>query len=103
MREYLNIGCVPADESCAQVGTDDYECKSRKECATFIGQLRRIFGDEPDGARLGVKSFPHDFGSYMEVVCLYGTDKPVAVNYAFRCESCMPMVWDAAARQQLGL
>jgi hypothetical protein len=73
MRDYINIGTVPCDEDCAQVGQEGYREQAVKECRRFIELLRKTFGDEPEGARLPIKWFDHDFGSYCEVVCWYDT------------------------------
>jgi hypothetical protein len=101
MRDYLTIGSSPAEESCAQVGTDNYLTRSRKECEVFIRYLRRIFGPEPEGAKLYVKSFPHDFGSYLEVCCSYEDSIPAAAEYAYKLEGESPGNWDEEALKEL--
>lgn len=101
MREYLTIGSSPYGEDCAQVGSDGYDGKSRKECQAYKNQLIRQFGEEPDGARISVKSFPHDFGSYREVICYFDDAKPAAVEYAFKLEGEGPELWDDAAKDEL--
>jgi hypothetical protein len=100
MMDYLTIGCSPAAEECAQVGREDYHWRSAAECRALVNQLRRVHGEEPPGARLGVKSFPHDFGSYREVVCHFDPENEAAVNYAYACET-LPEEWDAQARKEL--
>jgi hypothetical protein len=86
------------------VGTPGYDpLKARKECEAFRNQLRRMFGDEPDGALLVIRANPHDFGTYLTVDCRYNDDVEAAVNYAFRCENDMPESWDDEARKELGL
>jgi hypothetical protein len=97
--DYIYVGSSPADETCAQVGTWDYSERARAECRALIGQLRRVLGPEPEGARLAIKSAAHDFGTYYEVVCYYDDDMAAAVRYAFRCESECPARWDAEARK----
>ena len=67
MKDYINIGPVPCEEDCAQVGQENYREQAIKECERFIELLRKTFGDEPPGARLAIKWFDHDFGSYCEV------------------------------------
>ena len=74
IRDSLYIGEVPWNESCAQVGTDMYLVNARKECQRFVDQIRRHYGDEPVGARLYIKSNPHDFGSYLSVECEFVWD-----------------------------
>lgn len=94
MKDYLNIGPAPCDEDCVQVSKDhDYGPAQRKECNRFIRAIRAVLGPEPDGARLAVKGFPHDFGTYYEVVCWYDGAVPEAVDYANRCETEAPATW----------
>lgn len=103
MRDYLEIGSTPAGEDCVQVGSPEYASRYRKECQAFINQLRRQLGPEPEGAVLCVKGFPHDFGTYHEVVCRYDDRYPESVQYAFDCESKAPEYWDHAAKVELGM
>jgi hypothetical protein len=99
----MDLGSAPPLEDCAQVGCDDYHDRARKECRAYINLLRRTVGEEPNGASLSVKSNPHDFGTYLSVVCLYDPAVPGALDYAFRCESEAPQEWDDAARAELSL
>ena len=101
MRDCIDLGPAPSEEDCAQVGREDYPERARRECRAYLSQLRRLLGDEPDGARLSVNSNPHDFGSYLSVVCHYDPDQPASVDYAFRCEGQGPREWDDPARQEL--
>lgn len=103
MREYLNIGPVPPDEACAQVGSDNYHERARKECIAYRALLRRILGPEVGTAELSIKAFPHDSGTYLEVICRYDTDDEIGTNYAFKCEGEGPMKWDDVARTELGI
>ena len=101
MRDWLDIGSSPAEEDCAQVGQDGYHEQARRECRAYVELLRRSLGEEPAGARLAVKSNPHDFGDYLSVVCYFDPDMPETEEYAFRCESDGPGQWDEIARRQL--
>jgi hypothetical protein len=95
MMEYVVIGSTPTEEDCVQVKTGtDYLPAMRKECRRYLDLLRRKFSKEPDGARLRIKEFPHDFGPYLEVVCEYDSDKEEAIEYAFRCENDSPRTWE---------
>jgi hypothetical protein len=51
-----------------------YPVNARKECQRFINQIRNHYGSEPVGARLYIKSNPHDFGSYLSVECEFAWD-----------------------------
>ena len=101
MQDCLDLGSSPSHEDCAQVGQDDYAERARPECRAYMNQLRRMFGEEPDGTRLSIKSNPHDFGSYWSVVCYFDGDNPVAADYAYRCEAKGPQEWDEEARHEL--
>lgn len=101
MRDYLNIGPTPCDEKC--IGVGENRRKELAECRIFANQIRRVLGAEPDGARLIVKSFPHDFGTYSEVCCEYDDNLPASVEYAFKCESESPANWDAIAQAELAV
>jgi hypothetical protein len=98
---YIDVGSAPYIEDCAQLGAADYYDRARRECRAYIGQLRRLLGPEPPGARLKTKANAHDFGTYLSVVCQYETDNQAAMQYAFRCESDGPEEWDAVARHEL--
>ncbi|HYE17366.1 MAG TPA: hypothetical protein VEA69_02920 [Tepidisphaeraceae bacterium] len=103
MLERIEIGSSPPAEDCAQVGSEDYVVRARRECRAYIGQLRRALRPEPDGVRLAIQSNPHDFGTYLSVVCHYDPGVAAAIDYAFRCESDGPQEWDDAARAELNL
>lgn len=94
MRDFVYIGSTPCDEPCEQLGPEYNRDKARRECHVFINQLRRMFGMEPDGAELCVKSERHDFGTYLEVICYFDDAKQASVDYAFRCEGEAPANWD---------
>lgn len=93
MRQYLVIGPTPCEENCAQVGQPDYHRKARAEGRRFIQLLRDTLGPEPEGAALRIESFPHDFGTYLEVVCWFETDNEAARAYARRCDDEAPATW----------
>jgi hypothetical protein len=92
MRDFLNIGSTPTDEPCAQIGSPDYYERARIECRAYANQLKRLF---PFGSFV-VKSFPHDFGTYFEVVAKYDTDEQER-EAAFAAEANSPEHWDADA------
>jgi hypothetical protein len=101
MREYMEIGATPAGETCVQVGADNYNTLARRECIAFKNQLLRMFGQPPEGASIGIKSFPHEFGSYMEVVVYYDDNCKEAIDYAFNIENNSPEFWDDEAKREL--
>lgn len=102
MREYIEIGPSPAEEECVQIGDPNYSKLARAECHRFIDAIRQKLGPEVDGAALRVKSSPHDFGTYMEVVCYYDDDDPISTEYAFDCESNAPQRWPESSAKENG-
>ena len=94
MENYFCIGSSPYEEDCARVGTPGYRNKAVAECTRYIELLRKTFGPEPDGSRLGIKWFDHDFSPYCEVVCYFNTENATAVEYAQRCEDDAPATWE---------
>jgi hypothetical protein len=103
MLTYVNVGCSPAGEKCAQVGSTNYTERASLEIQALRGQMRRLIGKEPPGAKLGIKSFPHDFGNYRELVCDFDDEDADATDYAYLAEASLPENWDDKARKELGL
>lgn len=101
MQDYLSIGSVPHECDCAQVGRPDYDTRSRIECNVFLKQIKRVCGEPPAGARLVVKSFPHDFGSYREVCVVFDDENREATDYALKCEGADIPKWDNEAIDEL--
>ena len=93
MKDFIIIGSAPYEEDCVQVGANDYARRAKIEGLAFIGAIRMKLGLEPEQAHLAVKSFPHDFGTYYEVVCHYDDTNEKATEYAFKCESEGPATW----------
>ena len=99
----LHVGSGPAEEQCAQVGSEGYHWRAWHECRALIGQLRRAFGPEPPACRLSIKQNPHDSGAYLSVNCAFPAGDERGAAYASRCERELPKRWDAEARDELGL
>jgi hypothetical protein len=94
MSTYIELGPVPPEEECQQVGTADYDpAKALAECRRYAEMLRRRFPKAPEGIEFRVRSFPHDFGLYNEVVVCYDPGKPGNVEYALFCENFLPSDW----------
>ena len=99
---YIEIGPVPGEENCAQVGSSDYTEASLRECEVFRRMLARLF---PVPAGLPVayvgRMHPHDFGNYHEVSIRYDDSDSQAVEFAYEVERSAPGEWDAIARYEL--
>jgi hypothetical protein len=103
MIDYLELGPSPCDEDCEQLGTNYDPARARLECRVLRDQMIRQFGPPPEGAYYKIRSNPHDFGTYYELAIFYDEHNEEAVAYAFNVERQYPQVWDAQARQALGL
>ena len=100
---YMEIGPTPCEESCAQVGIENYRIIASKEMDVYINQLNRKFEDIADENHIvfGKKWFNHDFGSYGEVVVYYDESDENSVQAAFHIESNLPYNWDEEALIEL--
>lgn len=98
-RDYYTLGPVPANvEDCAQVGSEGYTQRARKECRVWRDLITRVCKPL---LTLGIKSFPHDAGTYHEVVVWFDPDSETEVAEMCRIEDEMPDEWDHTARMQL--
>ena len=96
-RTSLEIAPVPCDEECQQVGTENYDQDlAYKESMAFLKQLERTF-PKVGGAYLKVKSYPHDFGNYYEVVAFFDEMNDEECEWAFNMEGSVPLKWDDEA------
>ncbi len=96
--KYIDLGPTPAEETCAQVGSDGYEARARLECAVYIRMLDRLFPiPQGLGVRYAIRRYPHDFGAYWEVGVGYedvGSAAEASCEFAFSVERCVPDLWD---------
>lgn len=90
MQDYMELGPTPAAEPCAQVGSDNYDVDAREECGRYKNLLIERFG-HPE--RFGIKRFPHDFGSYYEVVVYFDDDDQESLDFAINVEHNIPENW----------
>ena len=98
---YFELGPVPSDEDCAQVGRDDYHKRTTRETRAYIAQLTRQF--DPKFVSFRVKANRHDFGTYHEVVVEYNSDSVEACAEACKIEDSAPSRWDDVAAKELGI
>ena len=102
MRDWIELGTTPTNESCVQVQPGvDYLPAMREECKRFIELLKQIFGPEPEGAWLRIKQNTHDFGTYLDVVCDFDDTYLESVDYAFLLEANLPETWDVLKSKEV--
>ena len=100
--DYIELGPVPAGETCVEVGTDHYMAHSLRECRVYQRMLERLC-PIPQGLPVAfvVRSHPHDFGPYREVSVRFCGSNQAAVDYAHHVDANAPDQWDAIARDEL--
>jgi hypothetical protein len=92
-KDFISIGCTPASENCVQVSkTEYYMDKMLAECDRYKEMLQAKFADCTK-VTIAVKTFPHDFGSYAEVVVKYDDNDNEAAAQAIHIENNSPMTW----------
>lgn len=106
--ETFELGSSPIDEDCAQVGSENYDIQSRAECYAYLNQLYRFLRTSgynteklPGDFRLFVKTYPHDFGNYREVVAKFDANNEKAWDIALLLERSGPEKWDGVARAEI--
>jgi hypothetical protein len=105
MLDYINLGSTPSDEDCAQVGSPDYQNRANKELDAYKAQLERMFPGWETHKSLKFKKmwFPHDFGSYGEIVITFDVDNELEAATAIEIEWNTPTSWDEEARKELNI
>ena len=86
MRDYITLSSTPYEEDCAQVGSEDYAARAKDECSRFMTQILRHYPNPAKGM-LATKSFPHDFGSYYEVVAYFDDADEESTRWAYSIEA----------------
>lgn len=96
--DYIELGPTPYEEDCVPVSKDeDYYPAMKAECEVYKRQLERMF---PKG-RFSIKSFPHEFGQYCEVIVRYDDTNEEETDMVFEIEDKLPANWDAQAKSEL--
>jgi len=91
--DYIEVGCSPIDEECAQVGDNNFRYRATVELEAFKAQLERGWTD----GDFQVMWFPHDFGMYGEVVAWMHGEDDVQTAIAYEAEANTPNEWDDEA------
>ncbi len=98
-RDYFDLGSSPPLEDCAQVGTEGYAERARRECRIWRDQITRTMNPT---LLLGIKvDSGHDAGTQYYVVCYYDPDVEAELEEMLRLESDVPEKWDDAAKAEL--
>ena len=94
MKDSLSFDTCPVYEICESLGPDYEPMKARAEAKRTIELLRKKFGEEPHRAHLGIKSNPHEFGSYLSIECYFDDEDDNSQQYCFSVESNWPNTWN---------
>ena len=93
MTEYIELGISPCEESCVQVSKHgDYMPAMRSEAIRYKSMLENRFPEVP--GHFGIKTCPHDLGSYLEVRYAFDSDSEDGWDSADYVESNLPSTWD---------
>ncbi len=101
MTDYIElVTTTPVDESCAQVGMEDYINQARLEARTYISQLQRVYGAPPVGSHFKIIRCPHDFGTYLDIRFYYDDEDQRHVAYMDNIEQGCEQ-WDESSLSEL--
>lgn len=103
MKDTFDYCTTPSNEPCAQTCEDNYRKKAYLETEALIGQIRRQFGNEPEGVRLYRQYNPHDFGTYLTLAAEFDSEDKNAIDWVFGVDNKFPELWDDKAKQFLEL
>jgi len=88
MKDYLMIDCTPSEESCAQVGEQDYRSKARAEAKRMLAQIDKHY-PLPESATMGYTTIAtehHDFGAYFQIKIVFDDECELSTNWAYSIE-----------------
>lgn len=95
MIDHIEIGTVPANEECAQVGSENYKTLAIIESKVFIDQLERMFPNEVlVGVRFKTSWNDHDFGKYLSIKIVFQDDSSIQSEAAYAIDRSIPENWD---------
>ena len=96
-KQHISLGSAPADEPCAQLGTEGYEILAWDECSRYVTLLQNFYaanrGVMPASLQLKVVENPHDFGVYLDVIVEFDTNDTMAINEAIWLDNHKPAEW----------
>ena len=92
----ISLGPAPAEEDPVQLGEADYASRAQRECRRYIDAIRKVCGEEPEGAQLRMTRHSHDFGQYYDVEIRFDGNNEAAAEYAYEVESKAPATWEEA-------
>lgn len=83
---------APPEETCIQVGVDNYNQLARAEAKKYINLIVAKMGQPPEGCHLKIVCNPHDYGTYLTVDIAYNSTE--GMEYALKVEAEGPSQWE---------
>lgn len=103
----ITVGSGPAEEDCAQLGTEGFEIRAYAELKAYKGLIRRAIAAAgrtiPEGFKFIIRENPHDFGVYLDLAVSFPEECVESSELFTWIDEFAPPVWDEEARQELGL
>jgi hypothetical protein len=97
--DYLPISSTPKEEKCVQIGDQLLE-DNKLECAVYINQLIRQYGEPVGDAEYLIMSNDREGLIYYEAIIRYHSNDDAAVKYALEAQDGCKH-WDDTSKQQL--
>jgi hypothetical protein len=100
-KDYLELGEVPYDEKCAQVGVYGYTKVATMEVAAFTNQLRRLLkaNNKPE---MDIRpKWEHGREASVSVVVYFDDENQDQIEVAYWLDENMPDKWDPEALEYL--
>jgi len=99
--DYLEFDTSPIEETCAQLGSENFYEDALLEAETFLDQLKRTFPKALEiGIRFKIKWNEHDFGSYPTIRVIYYPDN-IEHEVVYEIEESIPYYWDEISKSKL--
>ena len=92
MKESLDLETTPCNESCVQVGCENYSRLARQEALRYIALLEKKFPKSVGMYR--IKSNPHDFGTYLSLEIVFDDENEEQSEIAYEVEANLPENWE---------
>jgi hypothetical protein len=100
MIDYIELPSTPACEKCIGVNEENALALARIEARTYISQLKRAYGMNPEGTTFKIHRSRHDFGDYLDIRFFFDCDNLKHDEYAMIVEDGCDY-WDHEAIKEL--
>gem|GEM_PF-1429163 len=98
--DYIELSSTPNNEDCIGVNENNALTLMRIEARTYIKQLKRVYGINPEGTTFIIHRNEHDFGPYLDIRFYFNDDNLKHTEYAIRLDDGCDY-WDDEAITEL--